>query len=56
MDTSKINEMLSALENERRVTKWEMNFIEETGEQFDDKGRIPQWRYDKLEELYSKYK
>jgi hypothetical protein len=55
MDTTKIRPMLFALEDESRLSKWEMGFVESLSEQFEDKGRLSQKQYDKLEELYRRY-
>lgn len=40
-------------ENKKRLTAWEAEFLIETRDWLDRTGKLPQWRQEKLEEIYT---
>lgn len=55
MHEPNILQMIHQLEDERRVTKWEMGFIESVSEQFEEKGHLSPKQISSLKEIYDKY-
>jgi len=55
MSNTSVAQMIQQLQDESRLSKWEMGFLESVSEQWEDKGHISKKTQDTLEKIFERY-